>query len=440
MKIVSLTVKQIKGIEAVHIEPDLNGHMVVISGKNGAGKSTAIDSIAYTLGGKDLICNEPIRRGAHKGSTEVVLDNGLRVQRFYTPGGGRLVVTPKDSGPLSKPQTFLSALVGPISFDPLAFSRMSPKDQRETLAKLIGLDTTDLDRERMAVYDARTEENREMRRLEGVLSEVERDESAPTELVDVSALVADLRSADAQHAEAERLASCTEALKRDITFEEESAAGAISEAEDLQRQIAALLKKAEEARERAADSLAAAQDMAEKATAAKAALPDREAIKTRIESAEGINEKVRANQKFTAHAAAVAQRKAEVDRLTGKLNDIDAQKLQRIADAKYPIEGLALDEDYVLYQDLPLSQASQAEELRISVAIGIAMNPDLRLLLIRDGDHLDDESLCLVAKMAEESDSQLWVERIREDAATSVVIEAGRVKGAAVEDADEVAE
>ncbi len=438
MKIVSLTVVNIKGIEAVHIEPDPDGHLVVISGKNGAGKSTAIDSIGYTVGGKDLVCEEPIRRGARKGSTKVVLDNGLVVERFYTPGGGRLVATPKDSGPMSKPQTFLDALVGPISFDPLAFSRMSPKAQRETLAKLIGLDTTELDRERQDVYDARTVENREMHRLEGVLSEVEKDDDAPAEPVDVGGLVAELREADAKHAQF-RATNETAADYRN------RARNCQEIAEHSQVEIAQLEKQIEMANRRVKNETEAAEGLQQNAAArdqeaAKLAesLPDRDTIKDRIEEAGGINDKVRANEQYTKLAEQIAGYGQKVGALSGKLSDLDAQKLQRITDAKYPIEGLALDEDSVLYNTLPLTQASQAEELRISVAIGIAMNPELRLLLIRDGDHLDDESLCLVGKMAEESDSQLWIERIREDAATSVVIEGGRVKGAPVEanDAD----
>jgi hypothetical protein len=66
--------------------------------------------------------------------------------------------------------------------------------------------------------------------------------------------------------------------------------------------------------------------------------------------------------------------------------------------------------------------------LRVSVAIGLALNPKLRVLLIRDGSLLDEDSLRLIGEMAEKADAQLWIERV-EDGGATVIIEDGSIVG-----------
>jgi DNA repair exonuclease SbcCD ATPase subunit len=437
MRIVSLKASNVKRLVAVHIEPDPEGNLVVISGENGAGKSSVLDAVAYALGGKDLICEEPLRRGAKRGSIEVDLGD-MKVKRTFTrTGGGRLEVTPKDGGPMRQPQTLLDTLMGRISFDPLAFSRMKPKQQRETLADLVGLDTTTLDTERQEVYDARTEVNRELHRLEGVLSEVERDDEAPIELVDVAWLVSELREADAQQAEIQRLKDSAIVAKQKATEAHTDSESKQREIERLQDRIDELTQQATDAIDRAEDQEELAAGLLQEVDGLSAKAVDREGLKSKLEAAEDINARVRANKQYDDLAAQIAVQNEAGAKLTGRLKDLDEQKLQQIADANYPIDGLELDEDGVIFDDLPLSQASSAEQLRISVAIGIAMNPKLRVLLIRDGSLLDGNNLALIGKMAEDSDSQVFIERVEQDDATSVVIEAGRVQGAAGEESDD---
>jgi hypothetical protein len=65
-----------------------------------------------------------------------------------------------------------------------------------------------------------------------------------------------------------------------------------------------------------------------------------------------------------------------------------------------------------------------------AVAMGLAANPRLKVLLVRDGSLLDEDSLRLVATMAAEADAQVWLERVGEGAECSVVIEEGHVRGA----------
>jgi hypothetical protein len=78
---------------------------------------------------------------------------------------------------------------------------------------------------------------------------------------------------------------------------------------------------------------------------------------------------------------------------------------------------------------VPLVQASAAQKLRVSVALGLAMNPRLKVLLVRDASLLDATSLALVAQMAADADAQVWLERVGDGDPTAVVIADGQVSG-----------
>ena len=93
--------------------------------------------------------------------------------------------------------------------------------------------------------------------------------------------------------------------------------------------------------------------------------------------------------------------------------------------------GLTLGDDGPMLDGVPLEQASGAQKLRVSVALGIAMNPRLKVLLVRDASLLDEDSLALVAEMAAAADAQVWLERVGDGDPAAVVIDDGQVSGEA---------
>jgi hypothetical protein len=93
-----------------------------------------------------------------------------------------------------------------------------------------------------------------------------------------------------------------------------------------------------------------------------------------------------------------------------------------------PVEGLAFGDGDVLWRGIPLDQASTAEQIRVSLAVGMAMNPGLRVILIRQGSLLDDASVEIVRSWAEENDFQVWMERVDTSGKIGIVMEAGRAR------------
>ena len=179
------------------------------------------------------------------------------------------------------------------------------------------------------------------------------------------------------------------------------------------------------------DDLAQAAAVTEaEARDATATLPDVRAIEEKIASADAVNAKVRENARRAATEAKLASIKADTDAKSARLAAIAAEKAALLADAKFPVPGLGIEGSTVTLDGVPFEQASQAQRLRASVAIGAATNPTFAAMLVRDGSRLDDESLADLATLADEYGVQLIVERVGKGDAMGVVIEDGAVMAA----------
>lgn len=416
MKIIQLTSENVKRIAVVQIKPD--GNVIVVGGKNGQGKSSVLDSIQWALGGEPD-AKMPVRRGEEK--AKIVADLGdLVVTRTITPsGGGTLVVRNADGVRQDSPQTILDKLVGKLTFDPLAFSRQKPKEQAETLRGLVGLDFTQQDKEREKVFATRTGVNREAAALKARMDAMPKHEGVPAEEQSAGEIMAQQARAVATNANNQAQRNAADAAKRELESFVDAIAELRRQAEELAKRITAGEKIIEQ-RKASAEALSEAVSKLEDV--------DVSGYHEKLTKLEADNQKFRANK---ARNAVVEQYKAKVkeaEDLTANLEKLDAEKRAKINSTKYPIEGLAFDTaGGVVLDGIPFEQSSSAEQLRVSVAIGLALNPKLRILLIRDGSLLDQDSLKLVAEMAAKAEAQVWLERVGQDASTSVVIEDGRI-------------
>src|SRR5580693_6116932 len=125
LRIISLEAENFKRLVAVAIKPD--GSMIVISGRNGAGKSSILDAVAVAIGGKKAAPAEPIRKGQDK--AEINLDLGrYKVRRTFKRGDdgevtSALYLEQADGSRPRSPQAMLDDLMGELAFDPLDFLR-----------------------------------------------------------------------------------------------------------------------------------------------------------------------------------------------------------------------------------------------------------------------------------------------------------------------------
>jgi len=157
--------------------------------------------------------------------------------------------------------------------------------------------------------------------------------------------------------------------------------------------------------------------------------PDIDAIDQQLAELETVNRRVRAKSDRAALVAKIRADRKTADSLTTQLDVIDADRTRRLeeASAKLPVPGLSLDGDTVTLNGVPLVQASTAEQIRTGLAISSALNPKLRVALIRDGSLIDEQGLKAIQAWAEANDTQVFLERVSAGAPVGVVIEDGEV-------------
>jgi len=154
---------------------------------------------------------------------------------------------------------------------------------------------------------------------------------------------------------------------------------------------------------------------------------DANSIQAKIEKSDRTNAQIRENASYKTTEAEVNKLRKESRSLSDKMAKIVAEKEKTLSEAKFPIKGLGVDGDEVVFGGAPFDQCSSAQQIKVSVAMGLVMNPKLRILLIREGSLLDAKSLKMVAKMAEKADAQIWMERVSRGKECSVILEDGSV-------------
>jgi hypothetical protein len=372
------------------------------------------------LGGKESIPDVPIRRGEK--SARIILqldgpDGGLVITRRFTEKDSYIDIKRADGGKVGAPQALLDSLCNRVAFDPLSWIRARPAEQVETLRKLVGLDFRQADKERADLYAKRTEINRTTKQ-EAAAAEAIPQIDAPAAPVSVADLMAELR----------RRKDCN----RDIDAGKRKRDDIANGMEMLVRRAGEIKQKIETLQAKLADMRAEHARMAQQLTEADGSLstmqPANESeIEQQIRDSEQINEAIRSNNARRQHEVNAEHFAKQAEQLTAAIDKIDADKSAALAAARWPIPGLSFDGDGIVFNRVPLDQASSAEQTRIAVAIGLALNPKLPVVLIRDGSLLDEASLAAVGQQAAAAGAQVWVERVGRGDECAVVIEDGEV-------------
>jgi DNA repair exonuclease SbcCD ATPase subunit len=438
MKIISFRAENVKRLHAVSIMPD--GSVVEITGRNGAGKTSVLDSIWMALRGRDSIPDLPIRKGAETAFIELDLGRYKVTRKFKDKEGKTttsLIVETDDGIKAQEPQKILDAIYGELTFDPLAFTRQKPREQFDTLKQFVpGVDFEATERANDADFKARTDINRRAKELRAQIGGVMIPDVADQVAIDEAALVDELAGAAEFNANIER-----QRVQR---------AADANKVEAMAPRVAATKHEAASLRERA-DALdqAATQmerDMAEQlsALAALPPLPDmRVTADLQIKIAEArrtnaaIETAARAQKVIDELTAAAIEQEAKADALTAAMKTRTEAKEKAVAEAKLPVSGITFGDGAILLNGVPFDQGSDAEQLRASVELAAAMNPKLKVLRIRDGSLLDKAAFASLEQYADEKGFQIWVECVESPRKSAIVIEDGHVYGAAKQQAAE---
>lgn len=421
MKITSLQSENVKRLKAVELDVDGKA-TVVVGGMNAQGKSSLLDSIEYCLAGKSSIPSEPIRHGEEEARIILETDE-YRIKRTFKGGKSTLVVESLDGAKYSSPQKLLDKLVGDFTFDPLAFRRKKPKEQLAMLQSLVGLDFTELDEKKKSAYESRTDVNREIKAVKANMEGLPKNPPEPVSIKELLKQVEEMRERNMHNQEARehchRLWVTAEASRRNLAQVEQNI-------EALRQQLEEAEGDADRIRKDIAHSSQLHQEMKPEVDAIEDEDPSE--LLAQIDKAEEINREAVKGEERKELGAHLMKLEEVAASYTKRIADIDKEKADAMAAAEFPVENLTFNEEGVLLNGLPFEQASSAERWKVSVAMGFAMNPELKIMLIRDGSLLDPASMKVLSEMAEAEGGQVWVERVSDGDECTVVIEDGSIK------------
>lgn len=414
-KIRRLFIENVKRIKVVEVIP--KGDIVEIAGENAQGKSSIIDSIIYVLGGKEQIPIEPVRRGER--SAKIVLETDeFTAIRTWTSNDKSYLHVGSNTG--KTPQSFLDSKINPISFDPISFTRMKSKEQEVLLRKVTGLDTSDLESERVRIYEKRKLIGYDVERLKVFRNELgppvydlpDREESAQ-ELIDkINAISESVEKRN-------KLVSKIATVKGDIANSNERIRIKMEQIRELQKEVEGI-EKVKVVNIQRADAMQKELDDME--------FPgDATELRGELKVVEERNAQIRRNIAISKAQNEYDEVQRQYSECTGEIHDIDVEIQNRILNTEFPIEGLSVSEDGIVFNNIPFEQASQAEQIKISLAIAEAMNSELQIVLIKDGSLLDKNSMKVIRDFAKQKDCQIWVERIEPTSSDAIIIEDGGV-------------
>ncbi len=434
MKIVQFNAENIKRLVAVEIRPD--GNLVEITGRNGQGKTSILDAIWWALDSNKVVQSKPVRDGAETGYVRLDLGEYIVTKKFRVKGEDEftttLTVENRDGAKYGSPVELLKSFLGDLTFDPLAFSRMKARDQVTALRAMVpDFDFAAADEANDKDFKARTDVNRTVRELTARLEAIQVPESAPTERVSASDLLSELQNA-MEHNEGiekeRRRRADIEVKIAQLRDANDTRRDDIKRLEQRIRDLKVGITAAEQAVEELNDELDDVKDGVEAI--------DTASIRERIASAEETNRYVERRIE-RQRLSDEAKRQQEIsDGLTKAIDDRKAAAAKAVREAKLPVAGLELTEDAVLLNGVPFNQASDAEQLRVSISVAGAMNPRLRVIRVRDGSLLDDDAMATLRAYADENDMQIWIERVDSSGKVGVVIEDGMVANAMLEAAE----
>jgi len=439
--LIRVSAENVKNVKVVDFMP--NRYITKISGANGAGKTSALDAVFNALAPRKTLSPTLIRQGQKKGFIRVETNTHI-VTRKLDEKGGSLQIEAKATNTLLKaPDDWLEGIAGELGFDPLKFMRLKPEDQFDVLKGLVPMDE-DIDQlEIRNENDAETITKRkaEAKRLEAARDQIFIDKSLPVEPVNIQQLIEHSREIQRANADIQQKHRERENHRREWEQMKRSA----EDRADRLLKLRAELERMETAMRQDLDRI----DQMEKVEAGWEPLPEPQsstAIEQQINEASSNNARITTNNANKAQherfEGEVNQIKDELTKLEETVRDRKLTIARTLAKAKFPIPGLSFEtieegsggrerknpKKIVTYRGIPLTDASSAEQIRISTAIGMAGKPELRFLVIREGSLLDDNGLSILEQMAHENGWQILMEVVDTSGKVGIYMEDGEVK------------
>ncbi|WP_429247464.1 AAA family ATPase [Lactococcus lactis subsp. lactis] len=400
IKINKLEIENVKRVKAVSFEPTQNG-LTVIGGRNGQGKTSILDSIAWALGGNKYKPSQPHREGSVlPPNLQISLSNGLEIKRDGKNSDLKVI----DPSGQKAGQKLLDSFVEEFALNLPKFMESSNADKARTLLQIIGVGDklAEFEKKEQELYNERLVIGRVADQKKKFAAEMTYFQEAPKELISVSELIQEQQAILAKNAENERLRGQRDNLKQQQAHLDSEIARLIEEKAKVDQQLEIAEK----------DAL----DLHDEST---------EQLEYSISNTEEINRKVRANfDKDKAEQDAQVE-KEKYDNLSAQIDRIRLDKNQLLEDADLPLPGLSVAEGELLYKGQRWDNMSGAEQLKVSTAIVRKLNPECGFILIDKLEQMDLDTLKEFGQWLEQEQLQAIATRVSTGDECSIIISDG---------------
>lgn len=400
IKINKLEIENVKRVKAVSLEPTQNG-LTVIGGRNGQGKTSILDSIAWALGGNKYKPSQPQREGSVlPPNLQISLSNGLEIKRDGKNSDLKVI----DPSGQKAGQKLLDSFVEEFALNLPKFMESSNADKARTLLQIIGVGDklAEFEKKEQELYNERLVIGRVADQKKKFAAEMTYFQEAPKELISVSELIQEQQAILAKNAENERLRGQRDNLKQQQAHLDSEIARLIEEKAKVDQQLEIAEK----------DAL----DLHDEST---------EQLEYSISNTEEINRKVRANlDKDKAEQDAQIE-KEKYDNLSAQIDRIRLDKNQLLEDADLPLPGLSVAEGELLYKGQRWDNMSGAEQLKVSTAIVRKLNPECGFILIDKLEQMDLDTLKEFGQWLEQEQLQAIATRVSTGDECSIIISDG---------------
>lgn len=404
VKINELLIENVKRVKAVQFEPSADG-LTIIGGRNGQGKTSVLDAIAWALGGNNYKPSVPERDGALvPPNLHIELSNGLIVERK----GKNSTLKVTDPNGNKSGQQLLNEFVSTLALDLPKFINGSDKDKADSLLKILGIGDVlaQLDTKENQLYAQRTEVGRIADRKKKAADEMPMYPNVPKEPVSATELIKQQQEILAQNGENEQKRQNAARYER-----------MLAEAQIAFDEAKAALQKAEQ------DCLTArksAEDLHDESTAE---------LEKNLAEIEALNIKIRANSTKEAAEVEANNLQQEYDGLTEQIESVREERNKLLDSAELPLPGLSVKDGKLIYNNMPWDGMSGSDQLKVATAIVRKLNPQCGFVLMDKLEQMDLETLQEFGAWLKQEGLQVIATRVSTGDECSIIIEDGMVKG-----------
>ncbi len=407
VKINSLEFENVKRVKAVRIEPTANG-LTVIGGRNGQGKTSVLDSIAWALGGEKYRPSQAQREGsALPPALHIELSNGLIVER-KGKNSALKVIDPKGQ---KGGQQLLNEFVEQFALDLPRFMSANNADKAKILLRIIGIEAklAELDSEEQKLYNERHSIGVIGDRKKKYADEMIAYDSVPDAPVSASELIAQQQEILARNGENQRKRENADRIRLEYNQQYGKVKALEMELAEAKAKLETLTADLEAANK-------SAQDLQDESTAE---------LEESLRTIDEINRKVRANLDKEKAEEEAAQYAEQYNELTDKIEAIRRDRKKLLDSADLPLEGLSVADGELLYNGHKWDCMSGSDQLRVSTAIIRRLNPECGFVLLDKLEQMDVDTLRDFGEWLESEGLQAIATRVSTGDECSVIIEDG---------------